>query len=718
MNNKKLSTDLVHALDNASKILDGTDGDTITVAHLFLGILNNDFITKKIISNIGNTGYYKILNGVCQEIKNNNNDSIDAQKFINNIKTSPEGHSINSIDALNRIIKSKFNIIDKWVSGLDLEFLKEKRLSVVSRPNKTAKDSSTESWKEADEQKEVGLLEKWCVNLNNKHKENGFDGVFSREREIVRIENILCRRKKNNPVLVGEAGVGKTAIIEGLVQKIVSGEASDQLSNKIIYSTTAGELTAGTRFRGDLEEKIEGIIAELEADNNKILFIDEIHTVMKKSSDIADLIKPALSGKKINCIGATTEKEWRKYFSKDGAMSRRMTIVDVNEPNINETIEIVTKSKKMIEGFHSISIKNSLINEATLMADKWIQDNKFPDKVFDIVDEACVLAKMRGVQSISQKDIETSVHNLTRGKSSGTGLTVKNLGGLQSRLIKHIKGQKDIIDDVSGFIRVSETGLGYKDKPKGVFLFRGSSGVGKTALSKQISEELKMNLIKIDMGEYSESHSISKIIGSPPGYVGHEDGGGITEQVQKNPHSIIILDEIEKAHKSVHNILLGVFDEGYLSDGSGRKIDFTNTYIIMTSNVAVDEANKLEIGFTGGDGKPLIAKEIKKVFSREFINRITYVANFKNLDNSILGKILSEKIISLTKQVKEKGVDLIIDGKCTKNIIKQAQDEKMGARPIERIIHNKLKPIISDFIIAKDGTKLEITWENNKYIKI
>jgi ATP-dependent Clp protease ATP-binding subunit ClpA len=708
-NNIKISVDLKNAIKNA-EVISYVDYNELNAVHLFVGIWNNDSITQKIIKNIGNAGYYKILNGICADLRDKlTTESKSAIEIIESLIEEFPEKTINSINVLDKILSIKDETINKWVGGITFDFMNKSTFELVEQPDEMMDDEP-----HYDDNTDGSMLDRWCTNLNKKCKERGFDAVIARDAEIRRIENILCRRKKNNPVLVGDPGVGKTAIIEGLVGRIVSGDIHGELRNKVIYATTAGELTSGARFRGDLEERVEGIISELEQDRNKILFIDEIHTVMKKSSDIADLIKPALSGKNISCIGATTNTEWRKYFSKDGAMSRRMSVVQVNEPSLNDTIDIVKSTKANIEEFHGVSVNLKVVERCVRLADKWISDNQFPYKAFDVIDDSCVLARQRGSKRVSQADVDNSIHNLTSGKMSGAGIKVKSLSTIQNRIQKTLMGQDVIINEVCDFIRVAESGLGDDDKPKGVFLFRGISGVGKTALSKAISTELKLNLIKVDMGEYSESHSVSKIIGSPPGYVGHDEGGKITELVHRNPHSVIILDEIEKAHRNVLNALLGVFDEGYMTDSAGRKIDFSNAYIIMTSNVASKEGKKGKFGFTGSGGG-LVNAEIIRVFSSEFVNRINYIAHFATLDENTINIIVSAELKKLKGIMNSKGIDVVFSRSCKSEVSRLAIKEKMGARPISRIIHNKIKPILSKLILDVKSKKAEIYYEKETF---
>lgn len=714
--NCELSTDLECAIENAEVIIRSLNSEEMNGSHLFLGIWNNDFITKKLIRSIGNSGYYEILNGISEDIRGGNIQDLSiAFEIINDVAGYYPYREIDSIDVLLHLLNMENEIITKWADSNIVDFVEDFWVERVGNDVKEDDYHSVDDNINSDKQ-HGSLLEKWCTNLNEQCMNAPFDPVIARDVEIARIENILCRRKKNNPVLVGDPGVGKTAIIEGLVEKIISGKSQDELSNKIIYSTTAGELTAGTRFRGDLEERIEGIISELEADQNKILFIDEIHTVMKKSSDIADLIKPALSGKKISCIGATTHTEWRKYFSKDGAMSRRMSVVTIDESNIDNTIKIINSSKKNIEEFHGVDISTILVSYCVELADKWIQDNQFPDKALDVVDEACVLARRRGGKRINQSDIELAVSNLTGGKARQGGVKIKNLSTIQNRIKKAVKGQDDIISDVCDFIRVAESGLGYSDKPKGVFLFRGTSGIGKTELCKSIAAELKINMIKIDMGEYSESHSVSKIIGSPPGYVGYDEGGKLTEQVHRNPHSIIVLDEIEKAHPNVLNSLLGVFDDGCMTDSAGRKIDFTHTYIIMTSNVASKEDKKGEFGFTGTGGD-IVKAEMIRVFSAEFINRINFIANFNILNDRTLNAIISNELGLLKSLMHTKNVEVKFSHSCRKGLLDLVTKEKMGARPVSRVIHNKIKPLLSKILLGKKEKTVNIIYKNLEFKK-
>ena len=573
-------------------------------------------------------------------------------------------------------------------------------------------------------------LETYAVNLNKLVSEGKIDPLIGRETEVERVVQILCRRRKNNPLLVGEAGVGKTAIAEGLAKKIVDKNIPAVLENMTIYSLDLGALIAGTKYRGDFEQRLKTVIKQLGEQKNSILFIDEIHTIIGAGSasggtlDASNILKPALARGNIKCIGATTYQEFRSVFEKDHALTRRFQKIDVEEPTIKNTIEILKGLKVHFESHHNVKFTNNALVSAAELSAKFLNDRRLPDKAIDIIDEAGaaqrILPKSKQKKNIGSKEIEDVIAKIARIPAKNINKDDRNsLKNLERDLKAVIFGQDKAIETLSNAIKMSRSGIGPVDRPIGSFLFSGPTGVGKTEVAKQLAYTLGIELIRIDMSEYMERHSVSKLIGAPPGYVGYDQGGILTEQVNKNPYSVLLLDEIEKANPDVFNILLQVMDNGILTDSNGRKTDFRNVTIIMTTNAGAEALSKSNFGFTQTKKSGDENGEIKKVFSPEFRNRLDATVSFTSLDNEIILKVVDKFLIQLETQLHDKKVDASFTQDLKDYLAKSGFDEQMGARPMARLIQDTIRKALADELLFGrliNGGEVEIDVDDKEEI--
>ena len=573
-------------------------------------------------------------------------------------------------------------------------------------------------------------LETYTINLNKLVSEGKIDPLIGRELEVERVVQILCRRRKNNPLLVGEAGVGKTAIAEGLAKKIVDNEIPDVLKNTIIYSLDLGSLIAGTKYRGDFEQRLKNVLKQLSEKKDAILFIDEIHTIIGAGSasggtlDASNLLKPALANGTMKCIGATTYQEFRTIFEKDHALTRRFQKIDVEEPSIQTTISILRGLKAHFEKHHNVKFSSNALVSAVELSAKFINDKKLPDKAIDVIDEAGaaqkILPKNKQKKLIGTKEIEEVISKIARIPSNNINKDDRNaLKTLERDLKAIVFGQDKAIESLTSAVKMARSGLGTDNKPIGSFLFSGPTGVGKTEVARQLAYVLGIELIRIDMSEYMERHSVSKLIGAPPGYVGFDQGGMLTESINKNPHAVLLLDEIEKAHPDVFNILLQVMDNGNLTDSNGRKTDFRNVTIIMTTNAGAETLSKTTFGFTDhreiGDEQI----EIKKLFSPEFRNRLDAIVSFAPLDNQIILKVVEKFLIQLENQLHDKKVDATFTPKLKEFLGKKGFDPQMGARPMARLIQDTIRKALADELLfgkLVNGGEVEIDIDDNEKI--
>jgi len=565
---------------------------------------------------------------------------------------------------------------------------------------------------EAPERK-TSVLEQYASNLNELAAEGRIDPLIGREPEVERTAQILCRRRKNNPLLVGEAGVGKTAIAEGLAKKIVDGEVPEVLSGAVIYALDLGALVAGTKYRGDFEKRLKAVLAALRKEQDAILFIDEIHTIIGAGSasggtmDASNLIKPALASGELRCIGSTTYQEFRGVFEKDRALARRFQKIDIEEPSVEDTVKILKGLKTRFEEHHNVKYSPKALRVAAELADKYINDRHLPDKAIDVIDEAGarmrLLPQSKRKKTIGVADVEDVVARMARIPPRQVSVSDADaLKRLDRDLKTVIFGQDPAIDSIVSAIRLSRSGLGSEGRPVGSFLFAGPTGVGKTEVSRQLARLLGIELVRFDMSEYMERHTVSRLIGAPPGYVGFDQGGLLTEEINKHPHCVLLLDEIEKAHPDVFNLLLQVMDHGTLTDNNGRKADFRNVILIMTSNAGAQEMSRASIGFVKQDHATDGMEMIKKIFTPEFRNRLDGIVQFAALASESIGHVVDKFLFELEEQLAAKGVHLDVSDAVRIWLSEEGYDPKMGARPMARVIQEKLKrPLAEELLFGR-----------------
>ena len=556
-------------------------------------------------------------------------------------------------------------------------------------------------------------LEKYTTNLNKLAVDGKIDPLIGRRMEVQRTIEILCRRRKNNPLYVGEAGVGKTAIAEGLARLIVEGEVPDVLTDCTIYALDMGALIAGTKYRGDFEKRLKGVLAELRKNPGAILFIDEIHTVIGAGAasggvmDASNLIKPVLANGELRCIGSTTYSEYRGIFEKDHALARRFQKIDVTEPSVAETIDILLGLKPKFEEHHGVKYLDESLKAAAELAARHINDRHLPDKAIDVVDEAGASLRLKPpaerATTVTVQHIEDVVARIARIPPKNVSLSDRDvLKNLERNLKLVIFGQDPAIEALAAAIKMSRSGLGDQRKPVGSFLFAGPTGVGKTEVTRQLAIVMGVEFIRFDMSEYMERHTVSRLIGAPPGYVGFDQGGLLTEAITKHPHSVLLLDEVEKAHPDVFNLLLQVMDHGTLTDNNGRKADFRHVIIVMTTNAGAFEMNRPSIGFTQADSASDGMEAIRRIFSPEFRNRLDAVIQFSSLDPATIERVVDKLLVEVETQLEQKGVQLTVDDTARSWIARKGYDPKMGARPMARLIQDHIKrPLAEDLLFGK-----------------
>ena len=553
-------------------------------------------------------------------------------------------------------------------------------------------------------------LEQFTQNLNKMAGEGRIDPLIGREDEVDRVIQILCRRRKNNPLLVGEAGVGKTAIAEGLAWRVTQKDVPEVLQNAIVYSLDMGALLAGTKYRGDFEQRLKAVLKQLKDNPHAILFIDEIHTIIGAGSasggtlDASNLLKPALANGQLKCIGATTYTEYRGVFEKDHALSRRFQKVDVNEPTVEQTVQILRGLKSRFEEHHGVKYSASALTSAAELAARFINDRHLPDKAIDVIDEAGaaqrILPKSRQKKTIGKSEIEDIISKIARIPPQSVNQDDRSkLQTIDRDLRNVVFGQEPAIEALSSAIKMARAGLGKVDKPIGSFLFSGPTGVGKTEVAKQLAFILGIELIRFDMSEYMERHAVSRLIGAPPGYVGFDQGGLLTEAITKKPHAVLLLDEIEKAHPDIFNILLQVMDHGTLTDNNGRKADFRNVILVMTTNAGAESLQKRSIGFTDSKEAGDELADIKRMFTPEFRNRLDAVISFKALSEEIVLRVVDKFLMQLEEQLHEKKVEAIFTEKLRNFLGKKGFDPLMGARPMARLIQDMIRKALADELL-------------------
>ncbi|MDZ4189751.1 MAG: ATP-dependent Clp protease ATP-binding subunit ClpA [Hydrogenophaga sp.] len=594
----------------------------------------------------------------------------------------------------------------------------------AAKPGESASENEDPS-AEGKPNEKASPLEQFTQNLNQSAKDGKIDPLIGRDYEVERVIQILCRRRKNNPLLVGEAGVGKTAIAEGLAWRITQGDVPEILAESIVYSLDMGALLAGTKYRGDFEQRLKGVLKSLKDKPNAILFIDEIHTLIGAGAasggtlDASNLLKPALSSGQMKCIGATTFTEYRGIFEKDAALSRRFQKVDVVEPTVEQTVDILKGLKSRFEEHHGVKYALAALQAAAELSAKYINDRHLPDKAIDVIDEAGaaqrILPASKRKKTISKTEVEEIVAKIARIPPANVSNDDRGkLQTLERDLKSVVFGQDKALEVLASSVKMARSGLGKSDKPIGAFLFSGPTGVGKTEAAKQLAYIMGIDLIRFDMSEYMERHAVSRLIGAPPGYVGFDQGGLLTEAVTKKPHCVLLLDEIEKAHPDIFNVLLQVMDHGTLTDNNGRKADFRNVIVIMTTNAGAETMNKASIGFTNPREAGDEMADIKRLFTPEFRNRLDAIVGFKSLDENVIMRVVDKFLLQLEGQLTEKKVEVTFTDTLRKHLAKKGFDPLMGARPMQRLIQDTIRRALADELLfgrLTDGGRLTVDLE-------
>ena len=716
-------------LNFSFKLASTSSHEFVTVEHLLLSLLQNDsalevfnsldtnvksleekltkFIkeTTPLIDSSNNNeiqptlGFQRVLQRAVFHVQSSGKDKVNGANLLVAIFGEKESHSVYLLE-------------QEGITRLDVvTYLSHGDSNSLEDNSKKEFVDGGES--KAKQKKDPSALEQFCTNLNQEAIDGNIDPLIGRKKEIERISQILARRNKNNPLLVGDSGVGKTAIAEGLAKLITEGKVPDLLKNCVIYCLDLGALLAGTKYRGDFEKRLKVVLSELSKQEKAVLFIDEIHTIIGAGAtsggvnDASNLLKPALAKNNLRFFGSTTYKEFRGVFEKDRALSRRFQKVDVKEPNIEDTFKILKGLKSQFEDHHGIKYSDKALKTAAELSNRYINDRNLPDKAIDVIDEAGSRKRLKNKTSrISELDIEEVVALMAKVPKRTVSSSDKDvLSKLKENLSRVIFGQDEAIDTLTTSIKLSRAGLGNSDKPVGSFLFSGPTGVGKTEVSKQLSLIMGIEFIRFDMSEYMERHTVSRLIGAPPGYVGFDQGGLLTEAVTKNPHCVILLDEIEKAHPEVFNILLQIMDHGTLTDNNGRQADFKNCIVIMTSNAGAQDMSRNSIGFNQQDHSSEGKEAIKKIFSPEFRNRLDSVIHFNALSKEVILTVVDKFLVELQAQLDEKKVQIEITEEVRMWLVDNGYDKDMGARPMQRLIQEEIKKPLADKILFGTVTK-------------
>jgi len=634
-------------------------------------------------------GFQRVLQRSVYQAQSAQKNSVNAMNVFVSIFSEKESHAVYMLK-LNNI--SRLDVMEGISSQL-ADTTVEETIKVGS-----------------EKQKKPSSLESFTTNLCEKARLGEIDPLLGREEEVLRTVQVLSRRRKNNPLLVGQAGVGKTAIAQGLAKKIVDGKVPDVLKDTTIFSLDVGILIAGTKYRGDFEKRLKSVLVDLEESKNSILFIDEVHTLIGAGSvsggslDASNILKPALADGTLKCIGSTTYEEFRKVFEKDHALARRFQKIDIEEPSVEDTIKILHGLKKYYQSYHNVKFSSAALASAAELTHRHIGDRRLPDKAIDVIDEVGalqqILPKSKRKINIGVADIENIVAKLARIPSRQINSNDKSqLKNLEEELKLGVFGQNSAVESLSSAIKLARSGLSPIEQPMGSFLFAGPTGVGKTEICKQLSRIMGVKLLRFDMSEYMERHSISKLIGSPPGYVGYDEGGLLTEAVNSNPYAVLLLDEIEKAHPDIFNLLLQVMDYGILTDANGREVDFRNVILVMTSNVGAHSVQRASIGFSEQDHSLDYEGELKKIFTPEFRNRLSEIIYFNSLSEEVVVYVVNKFLFELEDVLEQKNVSLIISDAARKWFAKHGYDSKMGARPMARLIEKKVRKPLADELL-------------------
>ncbi len=730
-----LSNALEQAIDRAFRSAQSAHHEFLTLEHLLLALLDEQSVTDAILSLGGDLAVLReqinhYLDEHCPRLdiaqkERTTQPTLAFQRMIQRSVLHARNAGKEEVSCLNTLVAiiserdsyAAFFLRKQEITRLDL-------MSYITHGN-PAQEPFDNKQEEAIETsataRKISALEEYTVNLNEKAKKGDIDPLIGRRKEIKRTVQTLCRRRKNNPILVGEAGVGKTAIAEGLAKAIVEAEVPEVLSDAVIYNLDIGSLLAGTKYRGDFENRIKALLKELEDLPNAILFIDEIHTIIGAGAtsgsamDASNLIKPPLSSGELRCIGATTDQEYRQIFEKDHAFARRFQKIDVAEPSLDDAIAILKGLRSRYESFHETKYLDESIEAAVNLSDRYINDRRLPDKAIDLIDEAGarlhLQPKEKRAPQITAQTIEQLVASVARIPEKNVSRDDRNQLKMLERDLKTVVfGQDAAIDELAGSIKLSRAGLRDKERPIGAFLFTGPTGVGKTEVCRQLAHVLGIKLLRFDMSEYMEAHTVSRLIGAPPGYVGYEKAGLLSEKIFKHPHAVLLMDEIEKAHPEVMNLLLQMMDHGVLTDANGREVNCRNLIIVMTSNVGAAELEKNQIGFgqrdTDANSKARSDAAIKRYFSPEFRNRLDAIIAFSPLTEQTITHVVDKFIIELEQQLEDKHVTISLTPEAKNWLAKRGYDPKMGARPMARVIEKEIKqPLAEQLLFGKLAEK-------------
>lgn len=711
---------------DACEVLDGCGADIPDLCDSLKNFLGKELSALVVDGNVEvkpTAGFQRVIHRAAIHAHSSSNSMVSGANVLSEMFGEHESHAvfflksqgITYLDVVNYISHGvvKYPENDE-IGDDDDDYLDEFPRDMFERIQETR--PLPESQPAPDVKEKDNPLNQYCINLNKKAKDGKIDILIGREHEIERTIEILCRRTKNNPLYVGEPGVGKTAMVEGLALRIINGQVPEILKKATIFTLDMGSLLAGTKYRGDFEERIKAVIAEIEKQPYAVIFIDEIHTIVGAGStsggslDAGNLLKPALARGEFRCIGSTTYMEYHSHFEKDHALTRRFQKIDVEEPSKEACIEILNGLKPYYEKHHGVKYEDGAVEAAVELSSRYINDRKLPDKAIDIIDEAGAHQKLLPDNKkkiiITSSDIEKIVAKISRVPVESVGMDEsKKLKQLDSDLKKVIFGQDGAVDSLATAIKMSRAGLRDATKPMGSYLFSGPTGVGKTELASQLALQMNMELVRIDMSEYLEKHSVARLIGAPPGYVGYEQAGILTEAVEKNPYSVILLDEIEKAHPDIYNILLQIMDYGTITDNNGKALNFRNTIIIMTTNAGATEILRSPIGFGREAGDSKSNDEIARTFSPEFRNRLDAIIPFAHLDQKIVEMVVDKFIASLQSQLADRAVKIEITKKAKAYLADKGYDEHNGARPLARIINDEIKKPLADEILFGKLTK-------------
>lgn len=647
-------------------------------------------------------GFQRVIHRAVYSAQSTRKGEVTGDMILVAIFGEPESHAVFFLKQHN---VERLDLVNYIAHGI--------RKGDNSDEDRDDQESNTPAAEANSEEGGEKPLEKYATNLNQQALEGKIDPLIGRDNEIERTVQVLCRRRKNNPLLVGEAGVGKTAIAEGLAKRIVDGEVPEILADAVIYSLDLGALLAGTKYRGDFEKRLKAVINQLKKETNAILFIDEIHTIIGAGAtsggtmDASNLIKPVLSNGEMKCIGSTTYQEYRSIFEKDRALARRFQKIDVVEPTVDETYEILKGLKTRFEEHHDVRYTQTALRAAAELSAKYINDRHLPDKAIDVIDEAGANRRLKPAanrkKTISVNDIEEIIAKIARiPPKTVSSSDVDVLRNLDRDLKMVIFGQDDAIVQLTSAIKMARSGLREDTRPIGSFLFAGPTGVGKTEVTKQLAQRLGIEFLRFDMSEYMERHSVSRLIGAPPGYVGYDEGGLLTDAVNKHPHAVLLLDEIEKAHPDVFNLLLQVMDHGTLTDTNGRKVDFRNVILVMTSNAGAENISRKSLGFAHQDHTSDAMEAVKRMFSPEFRNRLDGIIQFNPLTETVIKSVVDKFIIKLEAQLEPKKVTLIVNEDARAWLAVKGYDRLMGARPMERVIQEHIKKPLAEQILFGD----------------